>query len=364
MAQVNIEYKLKNIVDNGGGYNESAIPLVGLVPLSRNTIVTNKKFSPRNNYAFSKIPIVSFTKTKNPERYSYTQTKTTDANGYCTSISFTIHYLAPLQQEFTNDIITISGEAVADYTVSTSNIYDYNFSAETIPSLGAIRHFNIYGDPNATCTIDFRTSPLISPGYYGVSIIDGPKTIVIPQNGLHKEVVTIPPTSILTNYELSLTETVSGSFQNISSNTKRKYAQYPIQHTRLTLSDSALGTTLPSTTQLNFYNDYNDNNNNYEFFSFQVYKNSFNFALKPTTFDASLFTTTSGVGATYTTHTIEPTSVEFFDLNVEIDNDGVTNGDDTRAYAVISGRMKILSGYDAGGRTDIALNVNDILKSA
>tara|TARA_Y100000592_G_scaffold16321_1_gene24176 strand:- start:135 stop:1232 length:1098 start_codon:yes stop_codon:yes gene_type:complete len=365
MAQVFINTSLTNVNDSGGQSGNSSVALTGLVPLSRNTIVTNRKFTVKNNYIFTNLPNISFAKTKNPERYSYTLTKTEDAaTGYCTAVSFDIHYLAPLEQEFVNDVITITATAVDNYTVGITNIYDFNFSESIIPSQGTTRLLNIYGDPSAECSIDFATYPLVNPLGDGVTLIGGPKTIVIPESGLYQENVRIPKTEILTRYKLNLTETSTGSFTELTSPFNKVYEHYPEQKTRLTLSDGGLGTTLPSTTQLNFYNDYNDNNNNYEFFRFVVYKASFNFAMKPTTFDASLFSVTSGVSATYTTHTIKPTSVEFFDLLLEIDNDGVTDGDATKAYAVISGKMKILSGYDAGGRTDIALDVNNLLKSA
>jgi hypothetical protein len=362
MANAIFETKLSNIKDTGSSV--STIDLTGFVPFSRNTIVSSRKFTPRTNHAFSVLPTVDFSKTSTPSRYSYTTTNTTDANGIVTAVTIDVFYIAPLNNEDVTDIITFTGQAKHSPNVSNNKIYDFNYSEKLIPSQGCSRTLKIYGDPLATCTIDFSTYPLINPNADGVSLISGPKSITIPENGVHEESTRIPKTTILTKYKITIKEDTANTFQNILTPTEKILTQYPTQHTRLTLSDSALGTTLPATTQFNFYHDYKDNNTAYDFFTFQVYKNTFNFALKPTAFDSSLFGITSGSGATYTTHTVEKTDIEFFDLNVEIDNDGVTSGDATRAYAVISGRMKILSGYDAGGRTDVTLNVNDILKSA
>ena len=361
MAQVIFETKLNNVNDTGG--TVSSVGLTGFVPFSRNSIVSSRKFTPAANHSFSILPVVDFSKTSTPSRYSYTATNTTDSNGVVTAVTVDIFYIAPLNNEDVIDIITFTGTAVHNPAVSTSEIYDFNYPEKIIVSQGTNRVLKVYGDAKARCNIDFSTYPLVNPIANGVSLISGPKIITIPENGVHEENIRIPKTTILTRYKLTITENTAGTFKNIISPTEKVYTQYPIQHTRLTLSDSALGTTLPSTTQLNFYHDYKDNNNNYDFFSFTVSKTSFNFALKPTAFDGSLFGVTSGSSATYTTHTVEKTDIEFFDLKCEIDNDGVTDGVATTAYAVISGRIKIMSGYDAGGRTDVTLNINDLLKS-
>ena len=362
MASIIFKTNLAGTSESGA--STQLVDLSTMVPLSRNTVVSGRVFTVKTNHVFTELPMVDFSQTVNPSRYSYTTTNTTDSNGNVTAVSFTVNYLAPLNRESVDDIITFSATAVVNATAGTSKIYDFNFPEDRIPSQGSYRTLKVYGDPGALVNIDFTTCPLINPTSDAISLIEGPKDVVIPTSGMYEQSVQIPKTTLLTYHKLKLAEYTSGTFINIASPYEKKYIQYPTQHTRLTLLDSALGTTLPATTNLNFYDDYGSNSQFYKYFRYQVYKASFNFELKPTVFDASLFSVTSGTSATLTDHTIKKTDIEFFDLKVEIDNDGVTDGDATKAYAVISGRMKIMPGYDAGGRTQINLDVNDVLKSA
>lgn len=361
MAQVIFQTKLDNVNDTGS--TDTSVNLNALVPLSRNVIISSRKFTPKTNYSFSILPSVDFSKTAFPNRYSFTSTNTTDTNGVVTAVTISVFYTAPLNNEDILDIVTFTGSSYFNPAVSADKIKNYIFPTALIPSQGKTEQLNIYGDQHATCTIDFEKYAIERGGTQPFSLISGPKQITVPQNGQYQENIKIPKTTGLVKYKLTITEDSAGTFRNMTSPVERFYFHYPEQRTLFTLSDSALGTTLPASVTYNYYHDYKDNNDTYDFFRFQVYKNSFNFA-KKTTFDASVFTVVSGVSSSETHTPVDPTSIEFFDLNIEIDNDGVTNGDATRAYAVISGRLKILSGYDAGGHTTVSLNVNDILKSA
>ena len=96
--------------------------------------------------------------------------------------------------------------------------------------------------------------------------------------------------------------------------------------------------------------DFDDN-----YFSFTVTKAA-NLAVKGT-FTPADFTQTTGSSSTLSDTAIDSV-IEYSDLSITIDNTVSPN------TARIEGYLKITHGYDSGGHTLVALDVNDILQNA
>ena len=252
MARVSIQTDLKNITD--GASSTVSASLDG-TPFTTSTIISSRVFTKASNTNYSTEPYVDFSGTSNPSDYTFTRTHDASAG----TTTFTVKYRHPLKSPKT-DIIRFFGEAKTSVATSSNKIHSYKTDESLLSSIGGPRNLVIYGDPHVALTLDVLKTPKRYSGSFGenVSLIDGESTVVIGPDGKYKTKINYPPTALLTNYQIKLTEYTSGSFGiNLNSPTTVTVTQYPECEVRLTLSDSALGTTLPSTTTYKYFGEFN-----------------------------------------------------------------------------------------------------------
>ena len=361
MARASIQTDLKNITD--GASSTVSASLDG-TPFTTSTIISSRVFTKASNTNYSTEPYVDFSGTSNPSDYTFTRTHDASAG----TTTFTVKYRHPLKPPKT-DVIRFFGEAKTSIAASSNKIHSYKTDESLLSSTGGPRNLVIYGDPHVALTLDVLKTPKRYSGSFGenVSLIDGESTVVIGPDGKYKTKINYPPTALLTDYQIKLTEYTSGSFGiNLNSPTTVTVTQYPECEVRLTLSDSALGTTLPSTTTYKYFGEFNTTK--YVKFTYVVTKSAdlaVKYAKGFTALDlkkvdrtsASISDTTE-IASNVFEGEYRETRVDYKDLKITIDNDLSPN------QAIIEGLLKIDFGYNSGGHTLITLNVNDILKNA
>ena len=348
MASVDIKTYLTNITD--GSSSTTSASLDGR-PFKTSAIISSRVFTKKSNTSYIVEPYISFRKTSNPNDYTYTRTHSASSG---TTI-FTVKYHRPLKPP-TTDIIEFYGEAKTSFTASTDKFYSYKLNDLELHQLGETRNLTLYGDPYVAVKVDVTHNPKVGPEINSVSLIGGEKIVTMGSNGKYTLPIKFPSTTLLTNYRVVLTEVGSGSFpSNLPSPYTITLTQYPVAELKITLSDSALGTTLPSVADRTL-----------EFFGerAKTFKTSFSFTVSKSvdlavkgTFDQSDFTYTPGTSSTLD-HDIEGTVVRYGNLLITIDNTV------RPTTAVITGDISLAFGYDAGGHTLVTLNVNDILQNA
>lgn len=352
MANVTINSTGSNVTDS-----QSSILLVSLdgVPNTVSTIITNRKITPKTNYKFTKQPHVSFVKTANPNRYSYSGVTNLDG-----SYSFTVKYHHALKQP-TSDVIEFFAEAKTNKTLVSRKAFGWNMvDKEVVPS-GETRKLKLTGDPGARVRYKVTQVPLVLPVANSVDI-HPESTVVIGDDGCYETFITFPSTTTLVNYRITLSPEANTAFGtglvNSSTITLR---QWPFHQTFLQIIETGDTTwVLPSSgvgSDHFIYSKVRGGTSHRQEFSFTCkhsgdisFKNSSNIIVP-----ANFIQTVTGASTSETT--IE-SRVTYNELKYVIDNAVSPN------TVIITGQITIAHGYDAGGRTNIKLNVNDILLHA
>ena len=238
----------------------------------------------------------------------------------------------------------------------------YQIDEKEIHPNGESRILTVYGDAKTPFSLDVTKNPKISPIGDATIIVGPERYYVIGDDGKYETTIKFPKTALLTDYRIKLSERISGSFTGIPSPTTTTLTQYPLQQTKILVSDSALGTTLPADSVTNRYYYYSakKGQSTYSnYFSFIVTKAA-DLAVKGT-FTSADFTQTTGSSSTLTDTAIDST-IEYSNLSITIDNAARVGAGEDERTARIEGYLKINHGYDSGGHTLIALDVNDILE--
>lgn len=345
MARVNIKTYLTNITD--GAASTTNVSLAG-VPLETSTIISTRVFTKKTNTVYIVEPYVSFKRTSVPSDYTYTRTH--DASVGTTT--FTIKYRHPLKPPAA-DIIEFFGEAKYKTTGATTKIYSYKINDREIHPNGESRVLTLYGSPYVAAKLHVTENPKIGPIANSKNIV-AEETVFIDRDGKYETPIRFPRAALLKNYKIKLTEVNSGTFpSDMSSPHTITLTQYPFTQVRLTISDSALGTTLPSTTTYKYSGK--KGIALYKKFKFKVSK-SVDLAVKGT-FTSGDFTQVDGTSSTVS-DTLINTLIEYSGLKITIDNTVSPN------TAIIEGIARISLGYNSGGYTQVTLDVNNILQNA
>ena len=352
MANVTINTSLTQVIDS-----QSTLTTVSLdgVPNTSVVLINNRTFTPKANCSFTKTPHVSFVKTSNPNNYSYIVKKNT--NG---SYSFEVHYLRPLTPP-TTDVIEFFAEAKTNAIVLNNKVYGWNMDTTEVFPYGESRTLVITGDPNAKLKIAVTNNPFINP-ISGETNVVNEYVAVIGSNGVYSKVIDFPASTLATEYRVVLNEYSNSVFSGGLTNSPVTIFlnQWPYQQTKLEIietGDTTWG--LPAASVNNafyYYSGVRGSKTLNADFSFTCTHAS-NITTSGT-FTVDDFTQVTGQGATITNHggSVQQDSiVEYSNLTTTIDNSTATKS------VVISGKITIDHGYDAGGHTYITLNVNDIL---
>ena len=348
MADVTIQTNLTNVTDSDS--STTSVSLDG-VPFTIGTIISSRTFTVQSNYGFTTEPYIDLSQTSDPTRYTVT---TTEVIG--TSKTFTIKYNRPLSPP-DDDIIEFFAIAKLNKVRSGNSITRYQISDNELHPNGERRSLIVYGNPNSTLDIHVTHNPKIGPIGNATDILKS-YIATISDDGRYETNIPFPKTTLLTNYRIKLSERLSGTFSGVINPTTVTLTQYPLQQTKILVSDSALGTTLPADSVNNryyYYSSAKDTTTNNNYFSFTVTKAS-DLAVKGT-FTSDDFTKTTASSSTVTDTSID-SEVEYSGLSITIDNTVSPNS------ARIEGYLKIKHGYDSGGHTLIALDVNNILQNA
>tara|TARA_R100000234_G_C4995819_1_gene177866 strand:+ start:260 stop:1333 length:1074 start_codon:yes stop_codon:yes gene_type:complete len=354
MASVTINTNLTQVTDSQS--TKTSAVLDG-VPNTSSTIITNRTFTPNANCTFAKIPHVSFTKTSDPNRYSYSVVKNTDG-----SYSFTVNYFRPLSPP-TTDIIEFFAEAKTNATILENRIYGWNMITTEVFPYGETRTLVVTGDPGAQLKIAVTNNPLAAP-IASETFIVSEYIATIGQDGTHSKVINFPLSTVATEYRVVLTKYGNNIFTGglPNSPTTIFLNQWPYQQTKLEIIETS------DTTWVAPFDDTGLGKTFYYYSGLRGSKTleaDFSFTCTHSaditvdgTFTADDFTQVTGQGATITNgpgSVTQESLVTYKDLTTTIDNTASPNS------VVISGKITIEHGYDAGGHTYITLNVNDIL---
>jgi len=355
MANVTINTNLTQVTDSQS--TKTSAVLDG-VPNTSSVIIAGRTFTPNANCIFTKIPHVSFAKTSDPNRYSYSVVKNTDG-----SYSFTVNYFRPLSPP-TTDIIEFFAEAKTNATVLENRIYGWNMITTEVFPYGETRTLVVTGDPGAQLKIAVTNNPLATP-IANETFIVSEYIATIGQDGTHSKVINFPLSTVATEYRVVLTKYGNNIFTGglPNSPTTIFLNQWPYQQTKLEIietSDTTWG--LPAASVNNafyYYSGLRGSKTLEADFSFTC-THSADISVDGT-FTADDFTQVTGQSATITNgpgSVTQESLVTYKDLTTTIDNTASPNS------VVISGKITIEHGYDAGGHTYITLNVNDILNHA
>lgn len=352
MANATIKTSISNITDNQAA--TTSVSIDG-TPNTVSSIITNRTFTPKNNFKFTKQPVVSFAKTSNPNNYNSTVAKNLDG-----SHSFTIKYLHTTSTTPTTDVIEFFGEAKTNVNAVESKVLGFNIDQSDIKTHGESRTLKVTGNPNSKLKIKVTQNPNISPISNAVDLVKE-FTAVIGNDGVYTTVISFPQTTLATGYRVILTEFTSGTFGGSlkESPTTIFLKQWPYQQTKLEIIESGDTTWgLPSAgvnSSFFYYSGTRGSSSLEQEFAFTC-THSANITADGT-FTVDDFTQVTGQSSTLTEDTIV-SAVSYKNVTTTIDNAVSPKS------AVISGKITIRHGYDAGGHTLITLNVNDILNHA
>lgn len=349
MANLTIKTNLTNVTD--GASSTTSVSLDG-TPFTTSTVISSRVFTVNASHAFTTEPQIDLSGVSVPTDYTVT---TSQVAG--TSKTFTVKYRHPLKPP-TTDIIEFFAIAKLNPTRASNKIYSYQIDEKELEPNGESRVLTVVGNPNSSFSLDVTNNPKINP-IGNETVIVGPLAYyVIGNDGRYQTTIKFPKTTLLTDYRVKLSERVSGSFSGINNPSTTTLTQYPLQQTKILISDSALSTTLPADTVTNRYYYYSakKGKTTYDnYFSFTVTK-GVNLAVKGT-FTPADFTQTTGSSSTLNDTAVDSV-IEYSNLLIIIDNTVSPKS------ARIEGYLKITHGYDSGGHTLVALDVNDILQNA
>jgi hypothetical protein len=210
-----------------------------------------KQFVSVSGYRIGSDPseVVNLNGCTNPSNYeiSWVENTGTWAAGTLTDVTFTVKYKFP-EENIENDVIDWHVQKQENIALSTGKIYDYKFSETSLNHFGELRTIAIYGDPNATLTLNAYNNATS-----GTSLISGPKTVTMSANGNYKEQIRFPANSgsATAVYKVVLTEIDSDSFQFNSGNSPKTITLNQYQEGQITFSVSKSSTTnltLPTNT--------------------------------------------------------------------------------------------------------------------
>ena len=352
MANVTIKTNINQVTDS-----QSTVLTASLdgVPNTSVTVVNRRTFTPKTNCKFTKIPHVSFVKTSDPNKYSYSVVKGNDG-----SYSFTVRYSRPLSPP-TTDMIEFFAEAKTNATVLGNKVYGWNMATTEISPYGESRTLTITGDPKAKLKIAVTNNPFISPISNETYLVNE-YVATIGSDGTYSKVIDFPLSTLATEYRIVLTKYGNSAFSGglTNSPTTIFLNQWPYQQTKLEIIETSDTTwVLPAASVNNAFYYYSGLRGS------KTLEADFSFTCTHTgdisadgTFTEDDFTQVTGQGATITSHggSVQQDSVVTYkNLLATIDNDASPNS------VVISGKITIEHGYDAGGHTYITLNINDIL---
>jgi len=127
---------------------------------------------------------------KTPSNYTIKATETTGgvAGGNLTVCTIQVDYTFP-EEDVEEDHINFVGKTIPYYAPSTSKIYSYKISQETIPYSGVTKTLYIWGDKDATVDINVFDQAATSVSLLGSAYNSTRKVITIPEKGLHKETI-------------------------------------------------------------------------------------------------------------------------------------------------------------------------------
>ena len=348
MANVTITTDLTNVTDSAS--TTTSVSLDG-TPFTNVTIISSRTFTVKTGYTFVKEPQVDLSEVSDPNRYVVETTSVPNV-----STTFTIVYTRPLIPSET-DVIRFFATAKLNKSRVNNRINSYQIKNTELHPNGERRMLSVFGTPKTTLDIHVTQNPKIGPEGNAVDIV---KSFIatIDSDGKYETMIGFPKSTLLTDYRVKLSERLSNSFSGITNPTTATLTQYPLQQTKLLVSDGGLSTTLPADSVTNRYYYYSapkgvTTYNNY--FSFTVTKAS-DLAVKGT-FDSDDFTKVTATSSTLSDMSID-SDVEYSGLSITIDNTVSPNS------ARIEGYLKIVHGYDSGGHTLITLDVNNILQNA
>ena len=191
------------------------------VPTTTGVTLFTKQFVAAANYKIGTDPdtIVDLSACDTPSNYdvSYVQNTGTFAGENLTDVTFTVKYKFPTE-DISGDVIDWRVENAENLAVSTGKIHNYTFSETSINYFGEVRKLKIFGDPDATLTLNAYNNATS-----GTSLVSGPKTVTIPSNGIYEEDITFPGNSGATTvvYKVVLTEIAADSFLFNSGNSPK-----------------------------------------------------------------------------------------------------------------------------------------------
>jgi|TARA_B110000211_G_scaffold39038_2_gene39948 hypothetical protein len=350
MANATINTRMINVTDSQA---TTLVAALDGIPNTVSTIITDRTFTPSKNYKFTKLPHVSFIKTSDPNRYSYTTTLNTDG-----SYSFRVKYHHALAQP-TTDVIEFFSEAKTNSVSTSKKVFGWNMRTTSVSPYGEARVLRITGDPGSKVVIKVTQNPRIFPISSATDIVVE-NTVTIDKNGLYETVIQLPKTVLATSYRVIISEGTNTTFASglTQSPTTIFLDQWPLQQTKLEIietGDTSWG--LPAASV----------NNAFYYFSgprgSKSYKQDFSWTVTHANnisvdqaYVAARFTQVTGQSSTLSETTL-PSIITYDNLNVAINNTGVQS-------VVISGKISIVHGYDSGGHTSVKLNINDILNHA
>lgn len=350
MANVTIKSTGSNVIDNQS--STLSVSLDG-VPNTVSTIITDRKITPTINYKFTKQPHVSFIKTSDPNRYSYSVVTNLDG-----SYSFTVKYHHSLTQP-TNDIIEFFAEAKTDKDLVSRKVFGWNMTDKEITPSGETRILKLTGDPGARVKYSVvKKTVESSPTSVTIHPLN---TVVIGDNGFYETAITFPSATQRFNYTITLLPEANTTFSTeLTNSSVIILRQWPFQKTKLQIIETNDTTWVLPTAGVNsdhfLYSKSRGSTSYREEFTFTcthtgdiTFKNSSG-VIVPANFTQAI------TGATVP-NPIQ-SRVTYNELNYVIDNTASPN------TVVITGQITIAHEYDAGGETLITLNVNDILLHA
>lgn len=352
MANATINSTGSNIIDS-----QSSILLVSLdgVPNTVSTIIENRKITPTTNYKFTKQPHVSFVKTANPNRYSYSGVTNLDG-----SYSFTVKYQHAIKQP-TSDVIEFFAEAKTNKPLVSRKVFGWNMADKEVDPSGETRKLKLTGDPGARVKYKVTQVPLVLPVSNSIDV-HPESTVVIGSDGCYETFIRFPSTTTLVSYRITLLPEANTTFgTNLVNSSTIILRQWPFQKTKLQIvetGDTSWGLPSASVNSDHFiYSKVRGAISHKQEFTFKCthngdisFKNVSN-VIVPADFTQTI------VGASSSDTTID-SRVTYDNLKYVINNAVSPN------TIVITGQITIAHGYDAGGETRITLNVNDILLHA
>lgn len=352
MANATINSTGSNVIDS-----QSSILSVSLdgVPNTVSTIIANRKITPSTNYKFTKQPHVSFAKTANPNRYSYSGVTNLDG-----SYSFTVKYHHALKQPV-SDVIEFFAEAKTDKALVSRKVFGWNMVDKELRPSGETRKLKLTGDPGARVRYKVTQVPLLLQIANSVEI-HPENTVVIGDDGCYETFIKFPSTTTQVSYRITLLPEANTTFGvNLVNSSTIILRQWPFQKTKLQIIEAGDTTwVLPSSgvgSDHFIYSKVRGATSYKQEFSFTCthtgdisFKNVAN-VIVPADFTQTI------VGASPSDTTID--SIVTYDKLEYVINNAVSPN-----TVVITGIITVLHGYDAGGETRITLNVNDILLHA